>query len=113
VLESLLHDLKDQFWVKAGDVHLLVANRYDHARSRLEIDYTFVKDGRVETRHGSHRAYSYRELVELVGRSGFVVESSDTWTRQRAINPDAEPAAPGVEPYQTSAQTLLLTLGRP
>ena len=43
--------------VAGGDVCLLVQNRYDQERSRLEIDYTFVADGRVET-HAAHTAPS-------------------------------------------------------
>jgi len=112
VLEGLMQNLKDRFWVQVGDVHLLIANHYDLTRSRLDIDYTFVKDGRVETRRGTHRAYSYRELVELVERAGFEVESSRTWARERSLNPYAEPAVPGVEPYRLGSQTLLLTLRR-
>ena len=34
----------------------------------------------VETRHGSHRAYSYRELVALLEGAGFAVETRDPWT---------------------------------
>ena len=82
VLENLLGHIQERAWWKAGDVHLLVANQYDHARSRLDIEYTFVSDGRVETRYGSHRAYSYRELVQLIEAAGFAVEPSEPWTRQ-------------------------------
>ena len=37
VLENLLGHLNDRPWWKVGDVHLLVANHYDHTRTRLEI----------------------------------------------------------------------------
>ena len=66
VLESLLQWLQPRPWWKAGDVHLLVENQYDPAAGRLNIEYTFVKNGQVETRRGSHRAYSYREFVDLL-----------------------------------------------
>ena len=82
VLENLLGHLKDRPWWKVGDVHLLVANHYDHTRTRLEIEYTFVSNGRVEVRSGSHRAYSYRELVELIEASGFTVELAEPWARE-------------------------------
>ena len=82
ILENLLGHLKDRPWWKVGDVHLLVANHYDHTRTRLEIEYTFVSNGRVDVRHGSHRAYSYRELVELIEASGFAVELAEPWTRE-------------------------------
>ena len=81
VLENLLNYLQPRPWWKAGDVYLLVENQYDPASARLNTEYTFVSNGRVEVRHGSHRAYSYRELVELLTVSGFAVEVADPWTR--------------------------------
>lgn len=83
VVESLLTHIQDRPWWPVGkDGYLLAANRYDPARSRLEIDYAFIKNGRVETRRGSHRAYSYRQLTELLVAAGFVVEALEPWTRQ-------------------------------
>lgn len=81
VLENLLGHLQDRAWWKVGDVHLLVLNQYDHTRERLEIEYTFVSNGRLEMRSGSHRAYSYRELVDLIQAAGFTVELDQPWTR--------------------------------
>jgi len=81
VLESLLNHLRPRPWWKAGDGYLLVENEYDPARSRLDIEYTYVYNGRVEVRRGSHRAYTYKELVNLLTASGFQVELAETWTR--------------------------------
>lgn len=81
VLENLLNHLHPRPWWKAGDVYLLVENQYDPARARLDIEYTFVSNGRVEVRRGSHRTYTYSELVELLTASGFAVELAETWTR--------------------------------
>jgi SAM-dependent methyltransferase len=81
VIESLLSNLKDRPWFRAGDVHLLVTNEYDASRSRLDIEYTFISDGRVEVRRGSHRAYTYRQLVELMEAAGFSVSPDAAWTR--------------------------------
>ena len=81
VLENLLNHLHARPWWKAGDVYLLVENQYDPARARLDIEYTFASNGRVEVRRGSHRAYTYRELVELLTTSGFAVEPTEPWTR--------------------------------
>src|SRR5919201_212719 len=71
VVESLMRTIKDRFWAKAGDVHLLVANRYDDPPGRLDVEYTFVTEGRVEVRTGTHRAYTYRQMIELVDAAGF------------------------------------------
>jgi len=83
LLENLLNHLSPRSWWKAGDVYLLVENQYDPARARLDIEYTFVSNGRVEVRRGSHRAYTYRELVGLLTASGFAVELADAWTRDQ------------------------------
>jgi hypothetical protein len=85
VLENLLAHLQPRPWWKVGDVRLLVENQYDHARSRLEIDYTFVSEGHLEVRKGSHRAYSYRELVTLIEAAGFTVETAEPWTRDAHV----------------------------
>ena len=81
LLENVLNHLQPRAWWKAGDVYLLVENQYDPATARLNIEYTFVSNGRVEVRRGSHRAYCYRELVGLLTASGFAVEVADPWTR--------------------------------
>lgn len=82
VLENMMQWLQPRPWWKAGDVQLLVENQYDPACSRLNIEYTFVKDGRVESRRGSHRAYSYRELVSLLASAGFSADVAEPWTRE-------------------------------
>ena len=81
ILENLLGHLQERPWWKVGDIYLLVANEYDHTRSRLEIEYTFLSKGHVEVRYGSHRAYTYAELQELIERSGFEVSVATPWTR--------------------------------
>ena len=81
VLENLLGHLHDRPWWKVGDVHMLVSNHYDPGRQRLDTEYTFVSNGRVEVRHGSQRAFAYRQLVELLNDSGFAVETAEPWTR--------------------------------
>ena len=73
VLENMRQWLQPRPWWKAGDVQLLVENQYDPTSSRLNIEYTFVREGRVESRRGSHRAYSYRELVALREGAAIVV----------------------------------------
>jgi SAM-dependent methyltransferase len=81
VLENLLGHLQERPWWQVGDLRLLVVNKYDHTRQRLDIEYTFVSNGRVDVRTGSHRAYSYRELLEILESAGFTVESDPAWTR--------------------------------
>jgi SAM-dependent methyltransferase len=82
VLENLLSHVRDRAWWKAGDLYLLVENQYDAARERLDIEYSFVSNGRIEVRRGSHRAYALRELTELLTACGFSVETAEPWTRE-------------------------------
>jgi cyclopropane fatty-acyl-phospholipid synthase-like methyltransferase len=81
ILENLLGHLQDRPWWKIGEMYLLVANQYDHTRSRLDIEYTFLSNGRSEVRHGSHRAYRYAELLALIESAGFDVTTAAPWTR--------------------------------
>lgn len=81
VLENLLGHIRDRAWWQVDDMRLLVANTYDAATQRLDIEYTFVSNGHVDVRHGSHRAYSYRELVALLEQSGFEVALAEPWRR--------------------------------
>jgi SAM-dependent methyltransferase len=83
VLENLLPHIQPRPWWRAGDMCLLVENQYDPAKGRLDIEYTFVQDGRVDVRRGSHRAYPYRELVELLESSGFIVEVAEPWSTEQ------------------------------
>ena len=85
VLENVLAHLQPRPWWKAGDVYLLVENKYDAASARLEIEYTFVRDLHIEMRRGSHRAYAYRELVERFERAGFSVTVAEPWTRDAHV----------------------------
>jgi hypothetical protein len=85
VLENVLLHIQPRPWWKAGDVYLLVENQYDAATERLNIEYTFVANGRIEVRRGSHRAYAYRELVELLESSGFSVDVAEPWTREAHV----------------------------
>jgi len=85
VIEQLLGHLPDRPWWKVGDMYLIVKNDYDHTRSRLEIEYTFMQEGRVEVRRGTHRAYRYAELVDLLRANGFgEVTAAESWSRSGA-----------------------------
>ena len=101
--ESALLTIKERGWWKAGgDIHLLVANQFDPASGRMETEYTFVSNGRVEVRRGTHRVYTYRQLVELMSAAGF--SSVAGWTFDHTST--APTLAP--IPYRVGAPMLLL-----
>jgi SAM-dependent methyltransferase len=82
VLESMLGSIQERAWWQVGAMRLLVVNQYDPVRGRLDIEYTHISNGQVDTRYGSHRAYTYRQLVELIESAGFTVRTAEPWTRQ-------------------------------
>ena len=82
VLKNLLGHLQHRPWWKVGEMYLLVSNQYNHEKSRLDIEYTFLSNGRAEVRHGSHQAYRYSELYKLIASAGFDVATATPWTRE-------------------------------
>jgi len=54
-----------------GDLLALEERSFDHVTSRVESEWTFVRDGQVEQKTLSLRLYSYRELAGLLELAGF------------------------------------------
>jgi len=74
--ESRLPSFQQHEWSKIGDFLFLEENEYDHAQGRMITHYTFIRDGKEETRTGSHRFYTYREISKMLEEVGFAhVES--------------------------------------
>jgi SAM-dependent methyltransferase len=71
MVESLLPNFQERRWYQIGDILFLIHNRYDHIVSRVETDYTFIRDGKVDRRFGSQRVYTYREFVQRLEEAGF------------------------------------------
>lgn len=71
VAESLLPRFQERDWWPIGEVIVLEERRYDHVRSRIEVDWTLVKAGQVETKTSSIRIYTYREICSLLTEVGF------------------------------------------
>jgi len=71
IIEALLPHLQPRPWWKAGDTYLLVTNTFDPERSRLDTEYTFMAQARLEVLRGSHRVYSLSELLRLLADCGF------------------------------------------
>ena len=74
--ESRLPSFQQHEWSKIGDFLFLEENEYDHAQGRMITHYTFIRDCKEETRTGSHRFYTYREISKMLEEVGFAhVES--------------------------------------
>jgi SAM-dependent methyltransferase len=68
--ESILPSLARTRWFRLGDILMLSENRYNAAESRLDIDYTFVHGGEVETRPTSSYIFTAGELCRMHADAG-------------------------------------------
>jgi SAM-dependent methyltransferase len=71
LVEGLLPNLQERAWYPCGDVLLLADRRYDPAEGRLHVEYTTVRDGKVEKWPMSARLHTYREVRRLFEEAGF------------------------------------------
>ena len=58
-------------WWPVGDLLALEDRSFDHVSSRVESEWTFVHEGRVEKKFLSLRLYTYQELCSLLELAGF------------------------------------------
>lgn len=70
--ESILPRLESKRWYRLGEMLMLSENRYDPMESRLDIDYTFVRAGQIETRPTSSYVFTTRELCRMHNDAGLV-----------------------------------------
>jgi hypothetical protein len=71
VAECLLPHFTERRWLKLGDIYYMSQATYDCLRSRIQTEYTFIRDGKVEVKPTSSRVHTCRELLELFARVGF------------------------------------------
>jgi SAM-dependent methyltransferase len=72
VAESLLPSFTRNRWFRLGDILMLSENRYDPIESRLDIDYTFVHSGQIDTRPTSSYLFTVGELCRMHKNAGLV-----------------------------------------
>jgi len=72
VAENVLPRIQEHTEMRVGSILFIEDNHYDHALSRLDTEYTFVRADQTEKKFGSHRIYTYRELQGLFSKAGFV-----------------------------------------
>lgn len=97
--ESILPSFRRNEWYRAGDMFILSERRYVPEHSRLDIDYTFVHNGSVETRPTSSYVRTSAELSSQLERAGFRVE---------ALYGSVQG-----EPYQLASNHLIIVAGIP
>lgn len=69
--ESILASLPPRRWYRLGDLLMLSEARYHPLEGRMDIDYTFIRDGRVETRPTSSYVLTLSEIRRMLERAGF------------------------------------------
>jgi len=70
-LMEAMSSFQERNWYQIGDIKFLRNARYDPPSSRIETEYTLIRDGQTETKTALHRIFTYRELFELVAKAGF------------------------------------------
>jgi SAM-dependent methyltransferase len=68
--ESILAGLLKTRWFKAGDIFMLSENQYHPMEGRLDIDYTFIQGGAVETRPTCSYVFTVAELCRMHSEAG-------------------------------------------
>lgn len=68
--ESLLPKLQTQRWFRFGDIFFLSSNRYNATESRLDIQYTFIRDGNTDIREASSYIYTLAEIRRMLSQAG-------------------------------------------
>jgi cyclopropane fatty-acyl-phospholipid synthase-like methyltransferase len=68
--ESLLPKLESRRWLQVDDILFLSSNRYDAVESRLDIQYTFIRDGHADTREASSYIYTLAEIRRMLSHAG-------------------------------------------
>ena len=71
LMEGILFSFQERNWYQIGDIKFLRNARYDPPRSRIETEYTLIRNGQTETKSALHRIFTYRELFQLVAEAGF------------------------------------------
>ena len=72
--ESLLPSLQTRRWIEAGDILFFSSATYDASASRLDVEYSFLRNGVRETNTAHTWIYTIGEVRELFASVGLVVE---------------------------------------
>ncbi|HSP66710.1 MAG TPA: methyltransferase domain-containing protein [Bryobacteraceae bacterium] len=96
--ESILPTMVARRWHRFGDLFIASENRYDAAASRLDIDYTFIRGGTIETRPAASYVFTVAEIGRMLESAGFEVL--------------ARHSGLAGEPYQLGSPRLIITAKR-
>jgi SAM-dependent methyltransferase len=97
--ESILPNLLQKRWHRLGDLYMLSENQYHPRAGRLDIQYTFIRDGQVETRPTSSYVLTVNEICRLHVEAG--------------LQPVELLGSVNGEPYQLGSPRLILISAKP
>ena len=69
--ECLFPHLATNLEMKVGDILMKVENHYRTTESRLDTAYTFIRNGKSETRNGSQWVFTTAEIQRMLRAAGF------------------------------------------
>ncbi len=71
--ETFLVNGAEREWVRVGDMFMLIDNHYDPRESCVQTDYTFIRNGKEESRRATHWIYTSGEVCSMLSKAGFIV----------------------------------------
>lgn len=71
--ESILPGLLKTRWHRAGDIFMLSENQYYPAEGRLDINYTFIQGGEVNTLPSASYVFTVAEICRMHAEAGLAV----------------------------------------
>jgi hypothetical protein len=71
--ESLMPNLPARRWHKIGDMYMLSEAAYEAESSRLDTQYTFIRDGAIQTGTATYFLHTVAELKRLFAACGLDV----------------------------------------
>ena len=92
--ESILPAFPTRRWYEVGNILMLIDNRYDVSQSRIETEYTFVREGKLEKRTSSQAVYTVAEAGRMLQEVGLATLE---------LHGSADP-----QPFQLGSPRLLL-----
>ena len=96
--ESLLTNFQPRAWYELGDILFLAAREYKAELGRIEMKYTFIREGVAETRLASQAVYTAAEISRMLAAVGMPVI--------------AMYGSPAREPYKLGSPRLLAVAGK-
>jgi len=69
--EVVLPRFREREWVQVGDIMFLEHNEYSPELSCVETTFTFIQNGKAETRRGRQFLYTAAEIRRLLEEAGF------------------------------------------